>query len=266
MPGGRYIRYNGRKIHVNDVVKEYDELIRMIAYRWISLRKYDHIIDKKDLEQDLRLHLLEKLPTYRQEKGSALKSFIITLSRRFFINKLKTAKNQSVLKFGNNGTSCVRITHVNLHTKVSKDTLLCDTIPSFAQEEHPEQKLLFEECVREIRKKLNQIKYTPDGFIERKRTFTLKMFDLLYNPPEKFLQYVRFERNCRIRLAKATDTKVATRKCIPSLNMVAEYMGVYTRAADISSKFIQQTINRYRREDEKRTVIRKRKEIKEKNN
>jgi len=255
---GRKIWYNGEELYVNDVVEAHNELIKMIAYRWLSLRKFDQIIERCDLEQELRLHLLKNLHTYKQEKGAALTSYIITLSKRYFINRLKVAKTNLFIKYGTNGQPKTKIKHINLYSKVEEDVLLCDTLSSKDDDDNPENNILYEECVKEIKERLNQTIYTPTGFIKKKRTFSRKVFDLLYNPPEIFTKFVRFESNCRVRAANGNHRKPATNCCYPSAEIVADFLEVNTRAVNISSKIIRNTIKRYWRKDEK-TILRKRK-------
>jgi DNA-directed RNA polymerase specialized sigma24 family protein len=235
--------YSGKikKVPVGKVISKQDRFIKSICSSWINSFKFDNSIDVDDLCQELRIKLLNDLHTY-DPRLSSIKTYIKKIANNFFINKKLKLLSREGHPIDSNGKILI---HKLLHDEIIDDdskVTLIDMIDSGIPT--PEDIIEYNQFVTKVREKLNDIKYRPTGFIERRRTFVRKVFDALFDSGEKFVKSILFNYRCRVRAEIINIKPRVPHQVVPIAEAISMYFNVDKRTVDLAFKLIKDVIKK----------------------
>ena len=260
------IRENGKlkRVSVKQLLIQYNPLIESICSKWVTSFFFDYSIETDDLCQDLRIKLLNNLPSYNPEVSS-LATFIKKIAKNFFINqrshlttgdkipkidnKVFPVRSIFETNFGffwkgvrpdaNEGSGIFN-DRVDLE-QPNSSYFLQDVIQD-SHIENPEFKLSYSQLLKRVKKKLDASRYTPTGFIRRKRSFVRKVFDTLYKTNSRFEEIIMFDFRCRARKANQSYDSRRPFLVTPTIGAMATYFKVDKRVINQAFKIIEHTI------------------------
>jgi RNA polymerase sigma factor (sigma-70 family) len=236
-----------KAISTKNFLKKYDPLLRKICSRWQHSFYFDKAITSDDLLQDLRIKLLNDLHHYDLSRGS-LFTFVKRVANNFFINKrlqliisdrypVDCDKTLLTIKSLYQATMSLQYEEPDYDSQFE---IIMDTLKS--EELSPEDNLEYNALIENVRHALNKVKYTPRHFIKRRRSFVLKVFDLLYGQNKKLYEQILFDHRCKMRCYDNYALSKRPNKIFPRASSIANSMGVDIRTVNKALKIIKQTI------------------------
>uniref|UniRef100_A0A6M3IHJ2 Putative sigma-70 region domain containing protein n=1 Tax=viral metagenome TaxID=1070528 RepID=A0A6M3IHJ2_9ZZZZ len=233
------IKKNGQKKLLSkiELLKLNSYLIKSLCWKWAPSFSFDRSITNEDLEQELTMKLLSSLDHYDYEIAS-LTTFIVKVSKNFFINKLLFLKKDNVLVNSINGSSYTIRNGVDIGgTELSIFDLL------EAEGLSPEEEMHSTELLSAVRKELTSTTYTPNRFKIKHKTFCRLLFDTLYEPNDKFVKDIIFDFKCRIRAARKLRLKIPTKVALTS-ESIGNHLNVDKRSVDLGLRLIKKAIHK----------------------
>jgi len=233
-----------KKIPIRKLIKDYRPVIEKICFGWYHSFYFDKSITSDDLVQELNIKLHSSLSSYNYKKSSII-TFTKKVAKNYFLNKRASLLTED--RYPNdgydiktNGNKPVAIYSIyDKFTVKDSETSLVDIISS--PDSSPELAIMYHELIEAVRKRLSKEKYTPFNFIQRKKTFTLKVFDLLLSNSKKWQRMVLMDFKCRVRYAKNWNSRKPN-KVSPTASSVSTYLGVDIRTVIRAFKIIRKTI------------------------
>jgi DNA-directed RNA polymerase specialized sigma24 family protein len=234
-------------ISIKKFIDKYDPMLQKICRRWIHSFYFDKAITINDLLQDLRIKLLNDLHNYDSSRGS-LFTFVKKIANNFFINKrmqllisdrypVSGDKTILTIKSLYQVSNPFQEEEPNSHFERE---LIIDTIKS--EEFSPEEAFEYNSMVEDLRFSLNKVKYNPRNFVRRRKSFVLKVFDILHSHNEKLCEQILFDHRCKIRCYNSYATVKKPNKIFPRASSIANTLGVDIRTVNKAFKIIRQAI------------------------
>jgi len=239
------VRENGNKVEnisIGKILSKYNRFIYKICFRWYPNFSFDRSLTAEDLAQEFKLKLLKDLHKYNYEKGEIV-HYISRMARNFFITKKVKMLTKGLHPVNSEGkffTMQSILDGPNGYGFSENELTFLETIDS--GEDTQEFELAYNQFIDLIKKELNRVKYKPNKFFKRTRTFSRLIFDTLLEQDHRFLDYILFDYRCRVRYSKATDNVQMPEITTPNAKTIARYIGVDVRTVHRAFKIIRQVI------------------------
>ena len=236
------------KKDIIEILKEHDQYFEKLTKKWMKAFSFDASIDQEDLMQELRIKLYNELHTY-DYTNSNLKTCIYEITKNFLINKRRSliTRNSHPTTFDGKTMMILSLydtvdaVEMGLFNEESLFRINCIDSGIYT----PLQGMEYKEGLQIVRDRLNTIVYKPGGFTRRLRSFSLYLFDLLYDHNSGFWKFVVFDHRCINRYRLNTGEKRHREVVIPTAEIIAHFLRINKRSVNVGMGIIRRTLRQY---------------------
>jgi RNA polymerase sigma factor (sigma-70 family) len=229
---------NIKETEIEYVIQRHKNFLYKLCNSWIRSFWFDQSLEIEDLIQELRIKLLNSLSNYDYQKGN-ITPYMGKICKNFFINKRSKMIRNNLHPTTHEGKPII-IKSLSEPLLYNENITLGETIKDETDNEFDIE--LFE-LVKEVKDKLNMIRYKPRGYRYNGRTFVRLIFDTIYEQDEKFTKAVLFDYRCRGRYSQYDQSRRSPASVIPTANMLGCYFKADIRAINYAYRVIRKTIN-----------------------